>query len=99
MDLADHLERIIDATDTHRDLVNSALDSFFTVLSGRTNEVIRILTIISTIMMPLTFITGLFGMNVPIPFQNHIGSFWAIVLVFFIVSAGMLLFFKKKFWI
>lgn len=99
MDLADHLERIIDATDTHRDLVNSALDSFFTVLSGRTNEVIRILTIISTIMMPLTFITGLFGMNVPIPFQHHIGSFWAIVLVFFVVSAGMLLFFKKKLWI
>jgi magnesium transporter len=99
MDLADHLERIIDATDTYRDLVNNALDSFFTVLSGRTNEVIRVLTIISTIMMPLTFITGLFGMNVPIPFQNHIASFWVIVLGTCVISTGMLWFFKKKLWI
>ncbi|MGI6648567.1 MAG: magnesium/cobalt transporter CorA [Bacillota bacterium] len=99
MDLADHLERIIDATDTYRDLVNNALDSFFSVLSGRTNEVIRVLTIISTIMMPLTFITGLFGMNVPLPLPEHVSSFWVIVLGSGIISAGMLWFFTKKLWI
>ena len=99
MDLADHLERIIDATDTYRDLVNNALDSFFTVLSGRTNEVIRVLTIISTIMMPLTFITGLFGMNVPIPFQESPWSLLIIVLGMGVIATGMLWLFKKKLWI
>lgn len=99
MDLTDHLDRIIDATETYRDLVNNALDSFFTVISGRTNDVIRILTIISTIMMPITFITGLFGMNVPIPYQNHPAFFWLVVLFSIFISAGMLWFFKLKFWI
>jgi len=99
MDLADHLERLADTTDTYRDLVNNALDSFFTVLSNKTNEVIRILTIISTIMMPLTSITGLFGMNVPIPYQDHVASFWVILFGTIGISGAMIWFFRHKKWI
>lgn len=99
MDLVDHLERITDSTDTYRDLVNNTLDSFFSVLSNQTNEVIRVLTLISTIMMPLTLIASMFGMNVPIPYQEHHGVFWAIVVGMFALSAGMIFFFKRNRWI
>ena len=102
MDLADHMERIADTTDTYRDLVNNVLDSFFSLTSNRTNEVIRVLTIISTIMLPLTFITGLFGMNVPIPLQgtsvfNYMFLF--IVLGILLLSWSMIRFFRKNKWI
>jgi magnesium transporter len=62
-DLTDHLERIADSTETFRDLVNGALDTYYTIISAKTTETMRVLTIISTIILPLTFITGLFGMN------------------------------------
>lgn len=63
IDLTDHLERIADSTETYRDLVNGALDTYYTIISAKTTETMRVLTIISTIILPLTFITGLFGMN------------------------------------
>ncbi|WP_139490332.1 magnesium/cobalt transporter CorA [Brevibacillus dissolubilis] len=63
IDLTDHLERISDSIDTFRDLVNGALDTYYTIISAKTTETMRVLTIISTIILPLTFITGLFGMN------------------------------------
>jgi len=99
MDLADHLERIVDATDTYRDLVNNVLDSFFSLLSNKTNEVIRVLTIISTIILPLTYVTGLFGMNVPIPYMEHAGVFWVIVAGSIGISGFMLYYFRKRQWI
>lgn len=99
MDLADHLERIADTTDTYRDLVNNVLDSFFSLTSNRTNDVIRVLTIISTIMLPLTFVTGLFGMNVPIPFQHTPLMFWAIFIGCGGLSWLMINYFRRRRWI
>lgn len=99
LDLVDHLERIADSTDTYRDLVNNAVDTYYSILSSKTNEVMRVLTIISTITMPLTFITGLFGMNVPIPFQHSPLEFWAILIGMAIMSSFMIVYFHKKEWI
>lgn len=98
-DLVDLLERIIDTTDTYRDLVNSAMETYHSVVSNRTNEIIRVLTIISTIMMPLTFITGLFGMNVPIPYQDQPAEFWTILFGSFAMIFGMLMWFRNKRWL
>ena len=99
LDLVDHLERIADATDTYRDLVNNTMDTYYSIVSNKTNDVMRVLTIISTIMMPLTFITGIFGMNVPIPFQDQPAEFWAILLGMLIMSSIMMGYFHRKNWI
>ncbi|WCK53613.1 magnesium/cobalt transporter CorA [Aneurinibacillus sp. Ricciae_BoGa-3] len=99
IDLVDHLERISDSTETFRDLVNGALDTYYSIVSAKTTETMRVLTIISTIMMPLTFVTGLMGMNVKIPGQQWGLSFWAIIAFLMGVTAVMLLYFKKKRWL
>jgi len=69
IDLLDHLERIVDSAETFRDLVNSALDTYYSITNATSSEKLNVLTLISTIMLPLTFVTGFFGMNVPIPYQ------------------------------
>ncbi len=62
-DVQDHFVRVMDLSDSYRDLVASSLDAYLSMQSHRLNEVMKILTVISTIMLPLTFITGLYGMN------------------------------------
>lgn len=99
LDLVDHLERLSDSTDTYRDLVNNAMDTYYSIISNKTNEVMRVLTIISTIMMPLTFITGIFGMNVPIPFQNSRYELWFILCAMVVLSILMIRFFHRRKWI
>jgi magnesium transporter len=99
LDLVDLLERVTDTADTYRDLVSSAMDTYHSVVSNHTNEVIRVLTIISTIMMPLTFITGLFGMNVPLPLQDRPAEFWSILFGSFALVFIMLGWFRNKRWL
>ncbi|HJV44642.1 MAG TPA: magnesium/cobalt transporter CorA [Bacillota bacterium] len=98
VDLVEHLDRIIDSTETFRDLVNGTLDTYYSIVSAKTSEVMRVLTIISTIMMPLTFITGLFGMNVPLPFQGSSWMTFGIAMGMLLLTMGMLYVFKKKKW-
>ena len=62
-DVYDHLLRIGDALDAYRDMTGSAMDTYMTQLSNRTNEVMKVLSIIATIMLPLSLLTGFFGMN------------------------------------
>jgi len=99
IDLVDHLDVILDTNDTYRDLVNSAMDTHYSIVSSRTNEVIRTLTIISTIMMPLTFITSLYGMNVPIPASAEHQYFWVILGGMGMLAGSMMAVFKRKHWI
>lgn len=99
LDLVEHLDRIIDASDTYRDLVNTAMETYYSVVSSRTNEVVQVLTIISTIMMPLTFITGLYGMNVDIPGHQNPNYFWFIVTGCACLVTFMLATFRRRKWI
>lgn len=62
-DIYDHFTRINDITDSYRDLVTSALDAYLSVQSNRMNEIMKTLTLMSTVMLPLTFIAGVYGMN------------------------------------
>ncbi|MGG0449252.1 magnesium/cobalt transporter CorA [Priestia aryabhattai] len=96
IDLLDHLERIVDSAETFRDLVNSALDTYYSITNATSSEKLNVLTLISTIMLPLTFVTGFFGMNVPIPYQN---SHWAtavIIVILIVLTWGMWKYFKNK---
>ncbi|EPZ43529.1 MULTISPECIES: magnesium transporter CorA family protein [Alicyclobacillus] len=99
MDLTDHLERISDSIEIFRDLVSSALETYSSYGTAKTNEAIRMLTIITTLTATLTLITGIFGMNVPLPFQR---SWWSTVLVVAIMVGlciWMIRVFRKRNWI
>jgi magnesium transporter len=99
-DVHDHFVRVGDLADSYRDLVTSALDAYLSVQSNRMNEVMKTLTLISTVMLPLTFIAGLYGMN----FQHmpelrwEYGYPFALVLMA-VVAASAFVWFRYKRWI
>ncbi|WP_416825398.1 magnesium transporter CorA family protein [Ectobacillus polymachus] len=95
-DLIDHVERIVDSTETYRDLVNSALETYYSIINAKSSEKLNVLTIISTIMLPLTFVTGFFGMNVPLPFQGSPIFTVVIFLSLIGLTLGMWRYFKKN---
>ncbi|MHB1043930.1 MAG: magnesium/cobalt transporter CorA [Eubacteriales bacterium] len=99
LDLVDHMERITDSVDGYRDLLDAAMATYYSLTSARTNETMRVLTVISTIFMPLTFLTGFFGMNVPLPYQGISWSTLTITVGLMAVSLIMLFFFRKQKWI
>jgi magnesium transporter len=100
-DVYDHFLRVQDLAEGYRDLVTSSLDAYLSVQSNRMNEVMKTLTLISTVMLPLTFIAGVYGMN----FKHNMpeteweyGYPYALILMG-VVAAGILMFFKYKGWI
>jgi magnesium transporter len=99
-DVSDLLARINDNLDTYRDLLASARDGYMSASSNRLNEIMKVLTIICTIMMPLTLITGIYGMNFRhMPEIDWRYGYLSIMFVMILIACGMLLFFKKKRWL
>ena len=101
-DLYDHLIRISDLVDSYRDLLTGAMDVYLSTVSNRLNEVMKRLTIVATIFMPLTWITGFFGMNFGRLVFNITG--WQAFLVFgigtqLVTVVVMLLLFRRQGWI
>ncbi len=99
-DLYDHTIQVIDTVESFRDMVAGMLDLYLSSLSNRMNEVMKVLTIIATIFIPLTFIAGVYGMN----FHNMPELKWkygyaAVLLAMLIITIGMLYYFKKKKWL
>lgn len=99
LDLVDHLDSILDSANSYRDLVNSSTETYYSIITGRTSEIITALTIISIIMMPLTVITGFFGMNVSFPGSNSPYAVWYILLGMAVLSMSMLGFFRYRKWL
>ncbi|MGI5911213.1 MAG: magnesium/cobalt transporter CorA [Syntrophomonadaceae bacterium] len=99
LDLVDHLDSIVDTANTYRDLLNSSTETYYTIINGRTSEIITWLTIFSIIMMPLTVITGLFGMNVFIPGSDNPLYIWYIITGMIILVLVMLAFFRYRKWL
>ena len=99
-DLHDHIMQVTDGVDTFRDLLNGMLDSYYSTITTRTNSVMKVLTLFSAIFMPLTFITGLFGMN----FRNfpeldwHYGFQGSLILMVVVIMI-MYSIFKWKKWL
>ena len=98
-DVYDHLTRIHESIELERDLLGNLLDAYFSIVSQKTNETVKKLTLVSFIFLPLTFLTGFFGMNfVNIPFDNNWLLYGTISLVG-ILPAGFLYYFWKKRWL
>jgi magnesium transporter len=99
-DVYDHTIQIIDTIENFRDIISGILDIYLTKVSNRMNEIMKILTIIATIFIPLTFIVGVYGMNFEfmpeLKWRWGYPSLWIIMLAIFI---SMIIFFKKKRWI
>lgn len=102
-DLMDHMNKICETLDEAKEIIEVYKDTDFVLGTDRLNRVMRVLTIISTIMLPLIVISGLWSMNVPLPFGGNPGGnpyFFAVMVVALLsVVAGMLLFFRRKRWI
>ena len=99
-DVYDHAVRAMDLVETYRDLLTGGLDIYLTQMANRTNDVVKGLTILATVMLPLTLITGYFGMNFDfIPLLKDPNGIWYATAVMLIIAASMLLFFKIKKWL
>ena len=98
-DTVDHLDRIWDALDEYKELIEGLNDTHDSLMTNRTNTIIRLLTIISTILLPTTLIASIWGMNMNLPFRNSSYSFIYIVLVMAGIIGGMLYFFRRKKWL
>ncbi len=98
-DILDHLEKACDIIEEDAEVLASLADTNDALASYRTNEVIRILTIISVIILPLTLFAGLYGMNVRLPFGEHPHAFWIMVGMMTFVSVTMLLTFRHRRWL
>ncbi|MGA1839010.1 MAG: magnesium/cobalt transporter CorA [bacterium] len=99
-DLYDHTIQVIDSIETFRDLISGMLDIYLSSISNKMNNVMKVLTIIATIFIPLTFIAGIYGMNFKfMPELEWPWSYpflWAVMIIIFV---GMLFYFKRKNWI
>lgn len=100
-DVHDHLVRSADESMFFQDRISSLLDANLAIVSNQLNSIMKILTIISTVFMPLTFITGLYGMNVDLP---HFGlggfrMFWVLMVAMAASVGGMLYFFRTRDWL
>ena len=99
-DVYDHLVRVVDLAESYRDLISGSLEAYLSVVSNRMNEIMKVLTIFSAIMLPLTFIAGVYGMNFDyMPELRKPYSYFIVLGIMFVVAVGMLLFFKKRGWL
>jgi magnesium transporter len=99
-DVYDHTIQVIDTIETFRDMVSGMMDVYLSSLSNRMNEVMKVLTIIATLFIPLTFIAGVYGMNFKVmpELQWHYG-YGLVWLLMILVTLLMLLYFRKKHWL
>jgi len=99
-DIYDHLVRINDMADTHREILNSSLEVYYSSVSTKTNDIIKVLTILTAIFIPPTFLVGLWGMNFKNMPELSMEHGYIISLgIMLLVVLGMLLFFHKKKWL
>jgi len=99
-DVYDHLVRVVDLSENYRDLISGSLEAYLSVVSNRLNEIMKVLTIFSVIMLPLTFIAGIYGMNFDnMPELHSRYGYYTVWIIMIAVAVGMLLFFKRRGWI
>ncbi len=98
-DLFDHIVQVIETAETMRDFASGLLDAYLSHVSHRLNEIMKVLTIISTVFMPLSFVAGVYGMNfVHMPELLKPWAYPAVLVGMALIALAMMLYFKKKKW-
>ncbi len=99
-DLYDHIVSVNESIDLYREMIWSLMDMYMSIISNKMNEVMKVLTIIATIFIPLTFIAGIYGMNFDnMPELHYEYGYFILLIVMAVIFVLMLLYFKKKKWI
>lgn len=99
-DLYDHIIQVIDSIEANRDMLAGMLDVYLSSLSNRMNEIMKFLTIIGTIFIPLTFVAGVYGMNFQfMPELQWQWGYFACLFLMFAVAGSLLCYFKRKKWL
>lgn len=98
-DILDAIERQWALLDTAKEMIDALQDTHESWLSHKTNAVIQVLTVFSVVMLPLTFITGLYGMNVALPMGHHPMAFFMVAGVMVALLTSMLWYFYRKHWL
>ncbi|NRD19897.1 magnesium/cobalt transporter CorA [Winogradskyella eckloniae] len=99
-DIYDHLIQVSKNIDIYREMIWSLMDMYMTSISNKMNEVMKVLTIISSIFIPLTFLAGIYGMNFEyIPELKYRYGYFVLLGVMFIMFIGLLYYFKRKKWL
>lgn len=99
-DVHDHLVQIIDGIENYRDMILGMLDMYMSQVSNKMNEVMKVLTIIATIFIPLTFLAGIYGMN--FEYMPELSVKWAypaVWAIMIVTTIGMVFYFRKKKWL
>ncbi|MBC8477031.1 MAG: magnesium transporter CorA family protein [Dehalococcoidia bacterium] len=99
-DLVDHIDKIRDGLDEYKERIEGLNDTHDSLATNRTNEIVRMLTVIATIMLPITVVASIFGMNIPLgPFGDSKLSALYVSLICLAIIAAMLYFFRRQHWI
>ncbi|WP_179006218.1 magnesium/cobalt transporter CorA [Winogradskyella forsetii] len=99
-DVYDHLIQVSENIDIYREMIWSLMDMYMTTISNRMNEVMKVLTIMSSIFIPLTFLAGIYGMNFEyIPELRYRYGYFVLLGVMFVMFLGLLYYFKRKKWL
>ena len=98
-DVYEHTIQVIDSVESLRDVISGTMDVYITMVSNRTNDVMKVLTVIATIFIPLTFVAGIYGMNFEhmpeLKWRFGYAAAWAVMAA---IAVGMMLYFKRKKW-
>ena len=97
-DLYDNAVQVIDAVETYRDLLAELIDAYLSSMSNKMNEVMKVLTVVGTIFIPLTFISGIYGMNFSMPELQHPWGYPLVMLSMLVTAISMILYMKIKKW-
>jgi magnesium transporter len=99
-DLYDHMIQVIDTIESYRDMLSGMADLYQSTLSNRLNSVMKVLTIISTVFIPITFLTGVYGMNFEwMPALHNPNGFWIVFTLILGSVSTMLIYFRKQKWL
>ncbi len=98
-DISDHVAKIWDILEDFKEVVEGLAATNDSLTSYRLNEVMKILTTISVIMLPLTLVSGIYGMNIELPLQQHSLVFLVVLGIMLAIAMGMLTYFRRKRWI
>ena len=98
-DVFDHLNGIVEQADSFNDILSNILSVYLSMASNKTNAIMKTLTIFTVILLPLSVITGIYGMNLEFPEKNIPGSYFMVLGLMALIATGLLYFFKRKKWL
>ena len=99
-DVYDHTIQVIDTIESFRDIISGLMDLYLSTVSNKMNEVMKVLTIMATIFIPLTFVAGIYGMNFKyMPELEWKWSYPVLLVLLIVIFSGMMFYFKRKKWL